>query len=269
VLMNLGVNAKHAMSLQGGRLEFILGATEIGLAAGLKWGVSTGSYVHIDVRDNGHGMSPEVLEKIFEPFFTTKPAGRGTGLGLTFVRKIVGDYGGHVEVESREGHGTTFHLYFPKSGGVAWQPVVEHNEPLRGKRERLLVVDDEILILTLLQQRLRGMGYRVVTRADSLSAMEVFSRDPYGFDLVITDHTMPCLQGADFAEKIGDIRPDIPVIMVTGLNPSPTFVTSRYASRRAIVQKPIDFPTLSRRAWILVNEVQNNFFFAFFVNLVL
>jgi PAS domain S-box-containing protein len=246
VLMNLGVNAKHAMSLRGGCLVFQLDLAQIEPAQGVAWGVSEGCYVHLGVRDTGHGMSPEVMEKIFEPFFTTKPADKGTGLGLTFVRKIVCDYGGHIEVESQEGRGTTFHLYLPKSGGVPLSSRVEDQQIFRGKSERLLVVDDEVLILSLVQQRLRMLGYRVVTRADSLSAMETFSRDPSKFDLVITDHTMPCLQGADLAEKIGDIRPDMPVILMTGLNPSPAFSSSPYASRRAVVQKPIDFAKLSR-----------------------
>lgn len=246
VLMNLGVNAKHAMSLRGGRLEIGLRVAEVEEVRAVEWGVSPGDYVHLAVRDTGHGMSREIMGKIFEPFFTTKPADRGTGLGLTFVRKIVGDYGGHIDVESQEGHGATFHLYFPQSHEVPLPIKTDDPQPLRGQRERLLIVDDEVLILSLIQQRLIMLGYRVVTRADSLSAMETISRDPSKFDLVITDHTMPSLQGADLAEKIGDIRPDLPVILMTGLNPSPGFGGSRYASRRAVVQKPIDFARLSR-----------------------
>ncbi len=99
----------------------------------------------------------------------------------------------------------------------------------------------------MMQQRLRKMGYRVITRADSVSAMETFSADPLKFDLVITDHTMPTIQGADLAEKLGDIRADVPVILVTGLNPAPNLLQSRYAPLRAVLSKPIDFVQLSKK----------------------
>ncbi len=246
VIMNLGVNAKHAMALKGGRLDIAVKHYDLKEAQASAWGLAPGSYAHLMVRDTGHGMSRETMEQIFEPFFTTKPADRGTGLGLTFVRKVVNDYQGHIDVESEVGEGTAFHLYFPRS---TQEPVIvaaPETQPLRGQRERVLVVDDEVLILSLIQQRLILLGYRVVTRADSLSAMETISRDPSKFDLVITDHTMPSLQGADLAEKIGDIRPDLPVILMTGLDPTPGFGGSRYASRRAVVQKPIDFARLSQ-----------------------
>jgi DNA-binding NtrC family response regulator len=89
------------------------------------------------------------------------------------------------------------------------------------------------------------MGYRAITRADSVSALEVFSADPTKFDAVITDHTMPTLQGADLAEMLGDLRPSVPVILVTGLNPAPSLMRSRYAPLRVVMAKPIDFVQLS------------------------
>jgi DNA-binding NtrC family response regulator len=122
----------------------------------------------------------------------------------------------------------------------------EKNEILPGRHESILVVDDEVLLLSMMQQRLRRMGYRVITRADSITAMETFGAEPSKFDLVITDHTMPALQGADLADKLGDIRPDVPVILVTGLNPTPDFLRSNYAPLRAVLTKPIDFVKLSR-----------------------
>jgi two-component system cell cycle sensor histidine kinase/response regulator CckA len=247
VIMNLGVNAKHAMSAKGGRLEFILDAKTLDAAEAERLILKPGRYVHFQVRDTGHGMSREVLEKVFEPFFTTKPPGRGTGLGLTFVHNMIKRCQGRVDVESEESKGTTFHLYLPQSS-VRPAPVApDGNQVLPGRREQILVVDDEVLILHMLQQRLRKMGYRVITRADSVSAMETFSADPHKFDLVITDHTMPTIQGAELAEKLGEIRSDVPVILVTGLNPAPNLLLSRYAPLRAVLSKPIDFVQLSRR----------------------
>ena len=246
VIMNLGVNAKHAMSAKGGLLEYRLETVHFGAEQAKEHGLAPGAYLHLQTRDTGHGMSREVLERVFEPFFTTKPAGRGTGLGLTFVQKIMTRCQGRIEVESQEGKGTTFHLWWPQCSEAAVAVVPEQNQILPGHREQILVVDDEVMILSMMQQRLRKMGYRVITRADSVNAMETFSADTRKFDLVITDHTMPALQGADLAEKLGDIRADVPVILVTGLNPTPSLMGSRYAPFRAVLSKPIDFVRLSQ-----------------------
>ncbi len=247
VIMNLGVNAKHAMSAKGGRLEYILDVETLDAVQATRLTLGPGRYVHIQTRDTGHGMSREVLERVFEPFFTTKPVGRGTGLGLTFVHKMVTRCQGRIDVESEEGKGTAFHIYLPQSPNPPAPVTPDGNQVLPGHREQILVVDDEVLLLSMMQQRLRKMGYRVITRADSVSAMETFSADPLKFDLVITDHTMPTIQGADLAEKLGDIRADVPVILVTGLNPAPNLLQSRYAPLRAVLSKPIDFVQLSKK----------------------
>jgi PAS domain S-box-containing protein len=247
VIMNLGVNALHAMSAKGGRLEYVLDVDELDAARAEKLNLTPGRYVHFQTSDTGHGMSREVLERVFEPFFTTKPVGRGTGLGLAFVHKMVTRCKGRVDLESEEGKGTIFHIYLPQSSEPPAPLTPAQSEILPGNHEQILVVDDEILLLSMMQQRLRRMGYRVMTRADSISAMEAFSADPCKFSLVITDHTMPALQGADLAEKLGDIRPDVPVILVTGLNPAPDLSRSRYLPLRAVMSKPIDFVQLSHR----------------------
>src|SRR5208282_1792170 len=125
--------------------------------------------------------------------------------------------------------GTTFHVYLPKSSEPPAPETVDKNQLRRGNREKILVVDDEIPVLNMMQQHLRKMGYRVITRADSLEAMNTFRADPDHFDLVITDHTMPGLQGADLAEELGALRPDLPVILMTGLNQPPDLTISRHA----------------------------------------
>jgi CheY-like chemotaxis protein len=190
-------------------------------------------------------QSPEVLGRIFEPFFTTKAPGHGTGLGLALVQKIIGRSGGSIKVESRECLGTTFHIYLPQSKEQPVSAPMDKSQMVRGRHEKILVVDDEIPILDMMQQRLRNIGYRIITRADSLEAMKTFRADPDGFDLVISDHTMPGLQGAGLAEEMGDLRPNLPIILMTGLNQPPDLSASRYASRRVVCQKPIDFVELS------------------------
>jgi two-component system cell cycle sensor histidine kinase/response regulator CckA len=245
IVMNLGTNAGHAMKLKGGRLDYILETLNLEPAAAGTLSIPVGRYVHLIVNDTGQGISPEVIDKIFDPFFTTKGPGRGTGLGLALVQKIVSRSCGYIKVSSREGHGSTFHIYFPQSHEPPTPAPVDKNQLLRGHREQILVVDDEVPILDMMQQHLHKMGYRVTTRADSLEAMNTFRANPDQFDLVITDHTMPGLLGADLAGELGSIRPDLPVILMTGLNEPPDLTTSRYASLRSVFQKPIDFVELS------------------------
>jgi len=247
VIMNLGTNAGHAMKAKGGRLEYELDAINLEPAPAATLDMPPGPYVHLMVRDTGQGMSHEVIEKIFEPFFTTKAAGRGTGLGLTLVQKIVSRSKGYIKVNSQEGEGTTFHLYLPQSQEPPAPDLADRNQLLRGRHEQILVVDDEIPVLSMMQQQLRNMGYRVITRADSLEAMKTFRADPDHFDLVITDHTMPGLQGAELAEELGASRPNLPVILMTGLNQPPNLSASRHAPLRFVFQKPINFIELSHR----------------------
>ena len=245
VVVNLGTNAGHAMKAKGGRLDYELETFQLAPNTAADLSIPPGPYVHLIVRDTGCGMSPEVVERIFEPFFTTKAPGRGTGLGLTLVQKIVSRCNGCIKVITQEGKGTTFHLYFPQSSKAPVPALADKNQPLRGKREQILVVDDEIPVLNMMQQQLRTMGYRVITRADSLEAVNTVRADPDHFDLVITDHTMPGLQGADLAEELGAIRPNLPVILMTGLNQPPDLAASRHAPLRFVFQKPIDFIELS------------------------
>jgi PAS domain S-box-containing protein len=245
VIMNLGTNAGHAMKAKGGHLEYELESLTLKSDSAKALSIPAGHYVHLIVRDSGSGMSAEVVEKIFEPFFTTKTAGHGTGLGLTLVQKIVSRSGGYIKVNSQEGQGTTFHLYLPQSQELPAPTPVDKNQLAQGRHEQILVVDDEIPILDMMQQHLRKMGYRVITRADSQEAMKTFRADAYNFALVITDHTMPGLQGAELAEEMGALRPTLPVILMTGLNQPPDLTDSPYAPFRFVLQKPINFIELS------------------------
>ena len=246
VIMNLGTNAGHAMKSNGGSLEYILELAQLDATQAGALSLPAGAFVHLTVRDTGHGISGETLEKIFEPFFTTKAPGRGTGLGLTLVQKIITRADGQITVESEPSIGTSFHIYLPQSLEALPADEAEH-KVLPGQNERILVIDDEIPVLSMMQQRLRQMGYRVVTRADSVEALRTFRAEPATFDLVITDHTMPSMLGAELAEQVGDVRPDLPVVLMTGLNQPPNLSGSRYAAKRAVFQKPIDFVELSHR----------------------
>jgi two-component system, cell cycle sensor histidine kinase and response regulator CckA len=235
------------MNRHGGRLDYELGAVHLNPAQAKSFSVPPGPYLHLLVRDTGRGIPCEIVSRIFEPFFSTKAPGRGTGLGLAVVHKIVTRSGGHICVESEEGKGTTFHIYLPQSQEPLAPSKRDENQLLPGHREMILVVDDEVPVLSMMQQHLHKLGYRVTTRADSLAALETFRADPAKFDLIITDHTMPSLQGSELAEKLGEIRHDLPVILMTGLNQPPNFDGSVFAPLRSVISKPINFFELSHR----------------------
>src|SRR5581483_1825858 len=166
VIMNLGTNAAHAMREKGGRLEYVLESLALTAEqANALAPLRAGPHLCLTVCDTGHGMSHEIMDNIFDPFFTTKPQGEGTGLGLTLVHRIITRSGGHIGVESQPGLGTTFRIYLPRVQQAAISQAQPRMQPMRGKRERVLVVDDEIMILQMMQQHLRNLGYRVFTRA--------------------------------------------------------------------------------------------------------
>jgi CheY-like chemotaxis protein len=189
-----------------------IGPEEYGYA-----GLAPGNYLKLAVSDTGCGIEPKILEKIFEPYFTTKKIGEGTGMGLAVVHGIVKSHHGHITVYSEPGKGTSFHVYLPLTAEET-ATLPEKTEPteLRGKGERILLVDDEEQIGAVVSALLSKNGYQVATFADGLQALAEFQQKPEHFDLVITDMTMPSINGAELAQKIMALRPEIPVILCTG-----------------------------------------------------
>ena len=217
VLMNLCINASHAMRGKGGTLFVTLGPEEVDEArAALNPDLRPGAYVHLGVRDTGQGMEQHVMARIFEPFFTTKQTGEGTGMGLAVVHGIVKSHQGAIEVSSVPGQGTVFDLYFPRIKEEAEINGVGGDLQLSVGTERILFVDDEPALAELGKQALGIMGYQVRAHGDSREAWGEFVADPDGFDLVITDLTMPGMTGAQLAERVLGLRADIPVILTTG-----------------------------------------------------
>lgn len=221
VLVNLAANAAHAMRGHGGVLTVSLDQVVLDAAAAFQhWELQAGTYVRLSVADTGHGMDAATMERIFDPYFTTKGAGEGSGLGLSIVHGIVTRYQGAISVESEPGKGTRFDILFPRVLGsiLARDELESAQGPVEGGSERILVVDDEALLVDLLVQNLGLLGYQVVARTSSEEALAVFSEDPTQFDLVITDLTMPHLTGLDLAARMQALRPDIPLILCTGFS---------------------------------------------------
>jgi len=218
VLMNLCNNAVHAMRERGGVLEVSLADVEVDahmLARHLD--LKPGPYLKLVVSDTGHGMDQEILKRIFDPFFTTKKPGEGTGMGLAVVHGIVKRHEGAIITYSEPGKGATFHVFFPRIQGLVEQEQLTLDDIPMGD-ERILLVDDEEVQCRSGQHLLKRLGYTVTTTTDSLEALELFRAQPDAFNLVITDQSMPGLTGIQLAERLMQIRPDIPVILCTGFS---------------------------------------------------
>jgi PAS domain S-box-containing protein len=239
VVLNLCTNAAHAMRESGGVIEVRLEPVDLPTDyTTVTTDLRAGPYVRLTIRDTGHGMTPEIMERIFEPFFTTKSMGEGTGMGLAVVHGIVTSHGGGLTVESAPGQGTTFAVYLPRLVAPTTS-TVNTQEPLPGWHKRLLLVDDEEALVHLWQAALEHLGYSVVVCTRSPEALNVFRAAPQSFDLVITDYTMPALTGEVLAQELRRIRPDIPIILYTGLSDTMTAERARVLGIDAFVLKPL------------------------------
>jgi signal transduction histidine kinase/CheY-like chemotaxis protein len=236
VIMNLCTNAYHAMQETGGTLEVELKEVDISYEKS----VERVGNLELTVKDAGHGMYPEVLERIFEPYYTTKAQGKGTGLGLSVIHGIIKNYGGDISVSSRPGKGTTFTVYIPIIDDIDIETEKVETVTAGKGDERILLIDDEKQIIDIEQQILERLGYKVTPKTDSQEALEEFAALPERFDLVITDMTMPKMTGDQLARRIMDIKPDIPVILCTGFNETITEEKALAMGIDKFVMKPIE-----------------------------
>ncbi|GAB6095579.1 hypothetical protein JCM14469_18310 [Desulfatiferula olefinivorans] len=218
VLINLCTNAAHAMEPSGGSLEIDVAAVMREEATKDEPGAEVSRrFVRIMVRDTGHGISPDIKDRIFDPYFTTKEVGKGSGLGLSVAHGIVSDHGGSITVTSEPDQGCTVEVFFPLIDALCEAEPDEPSVPA-GKGERILLVDDEASLMAMSRIMLTRLGYRVEGESRPESALAIFRSDPGRFDLVITDMTMPGMSGEQLVRHIRDIRPDIPVILITGFS---------------------------------------------------
>jgi two-component system cell cycle sensor histidine kinase/response regulator CckA len=221
-LLNLSLNAHDAMP-KGGTLTFTT-RTVMGTEVRRRFPeAQKEEYVCVSVADTGIGMDKSLLARVFEPFFTTKEKGHGTGLGLAVVYGVVTSHHGFIDVESRVGHGTTFHLYFPVpecSIGVPLIAAEQARAQVPGGTETLLVVEDEEMMLDLLKSILGGKGYQVMTARDGEEAVKLYARHRNQIDLVLMDMGLPKLSGAEALQKLQGINPKVKVIFASGyINP--------------------------------------------------
>ena len=238
VALNLCTNAVHAMK-GGGTLFVRLDCVEIDTARTVTTGtLAPGEYVRLVVRDTGGGIDPALHRRIFDPFFTTKGVGVGTGLGLSLVHGIVTDLGGGVDMTSELTRGTTFTIYMPRHGH-ADPAVVETGQVAQGDGEAVLIVDDEEMLVRLAEEMVAGLGYEPIGFNSPIEALQVFRADPGRFSAVLSDETMPGMTGTQLAEQIIAIRPDIPIILMSGYA-GPTLAARAHAvGARDVLAKPL------------------------------
>ncbi|MFW5813629.1 MAG: response regulator [Fibrobacterota bacterium] len=253
VLMNLCTNAYHAMRENGGTLAVTVESHKGPLKG---WSEHENycmdeeeTLLRLTVRDTGHGINPNVLPRIFEPFFTTKKQGEGTGMGLSVVHGIILKYKGAISVESSN-DGTAFHIYFRTCDEFVSQRPSSGTDPDANEAATenldVLFVDDEEMITEIAKKMLSSYGITVFAVNDSREALALFQRDPYRFDCVITDQTMPGYTGGDLTRKMLRIRRDIPIVICTGYSDTLSAESALLIGARDYVLKPIDFRKLNK-----------------------
>jgi len=252
VVVNLFVNARDAMPA-GGQLTLETGVVNI--AAGDPEGSATlspGRYTVITIADTGTGMSPEVKERLFEPFFTTKPKGKGTGLGLATVFSIVQQNQGEIRVESEMGVGTRVDVYFPQVPNVHMEPQASqptiHYQHGAGT---ILIVDDEPMLRTIACTALRKKGYVVLEANDGVEAMQILTANPGMFNMLITDATMPRMNGPELIVKVRESWPEIVLLLISGYSED-VFDGIKRDIPVQLLQKPFKVKDLTRTVYELL-----------------
>ena len=215
VLLNLGSNAAHAMHRTGGVMRVTLYPTEIAETTSYDQ-LSPGKYVRLDFSDTGHGMDEATRKRIFDPFFTTKEVGQGTGLGLSMVHGILQAHQGNITVESAEGQGTTFSLFLPVAEVDQPAADIVQIPATRGGGELVAIVDDEDLVRSFAQISLERAGYRVVSFDRAQTCLEEIRNHIGDFAVLLTDQTMPGMNGMELAAEIRSLAPTLPVIIMSG-----------------------------------------------------
>ncbi len=245
VFMNLANNGAQAMQEDGGELHISLEEVELSSAQQAEFQVPGGSYLHLAFSDQGKGINPRIVSKIYDPFFTTKKQGDGTGMGLAAVHGITEAHKGFITLDNRVGEGATFHIYLPQSDepvGTKVQPVISKElQPTHYKT--ILVVDDEEMLLTMYQDIFTLLGCTAITADRPGKALMLLEKHPE-IDLLCTDMNMPEMNGLKLAEQCHAIRPELPVLLCSGLTINLKKEELQRAGINVILEKPLTLQSL-------------------------
>ncbi len=250
ILINLGTNAMHAIKHDHGQIEISVEPIAFRSKDMLAFPeLEQCHYLKISVLDNGSGIDDALLDHIFDPYFTTKGTNEGTGLGLSIVHSIVQAHHGAIRVKSIVNQGTEFIVYLPLYNADKWYPLhgeLDQNLDVSGE-ENIMFVDDEPMLVNVFRQGLMKLGYKVEGFTDPRKALEYFSKHSSDVDIVITDTTMPYMNGIDLSEKILKIKPGTPIIICTGFT---TLISAEEATQKGIkdfVMKPFKIREIASR----------------------
>jgi PAS domain S-box-containing protein len=239
VVMNLCTNALQAME-NGGLLAVELDRVDVAEERPLMHGkLAAGTYVRLRVTDTGSGIPSQVLDRMFDPFFTTKGVGKGTGLGLSLVHGIVSDLGGAIDVSTAIGSGTTFTVWLPSAGEVVALSAEPATPLPHGQGQTVLVVDNESTLVALAEETLAELGYEPIGFSSSIEALRAFRESPQRFDIVLSDESMPELAGTALAAEIATLRPDVPIVLMSGFAGAQLHERARALGIRELLIKPL------------------------------
>jgi signal transduction histidine kinase/ActR/RegA family two-component response regulator len=245
VLLNLFVNAWQAMPA-GGRLYIQTENITIDERKTKPLSLDLGRYVRLSVTDTGVGMDAATQQRIFDPFFTTKDMGKGTGLGMASAYGIIQNHGGIITVSSERGQGTTFEIYLPATGKTATPSKKLPDMILKGS-ERVLLVDDEEMVIDVGGQILEKMGYRALLAHNGKDAIDIYEKNFDNIDLVILDMIMPDMGGGEVYEKLKEINPDIKVLLSSGYSIDGKAAEMLKRGCDGFIQKPFNIAELSEK----------------------
>jgi PAS domain S-box-containing protein len=248
LILNLGSNSAHAMRAAGGTLTISLApAVMAATQAAAKGNLPPGPYIRLSVRDTGHGMDAETQRRIFNPFFTTKSAGEGTGLGLPIVQGIVRAHGGGIEVTSAPGEGTTVDVYLPLAGdGDSAEPAEAEQPPPRGSGEVICIVDDEQVVAQTTRITLERLGYRTLIFYSARECLAALGKDAACCSLLLTDQTMPEMNGVELAGRVRAMAPRLPIVIMSGYFSKILPDTLEQIGRIALLAKPFRSAEMAR-----------------------
>ena len=243
-ILNLSINARDAMP-KGGTLTIQTSKVPMGRSSGN--GASTGRIV-LTVADTGSGIAPDIRAQIFEPFFTTKEQGKGTGLGLAMVYGTVTQSGGHIEVESEVGKGTTFKVFFPSTNETMPHP---HSEIAGSAKERasetILLVEDEPSLRDLVSQYLENAGYIVIIAVDGEDGLKKAATHAGPIHIVITDVVMPSMGGRELAEQLKLTHPESRILFMSGYTDDAVIRQNISEQQNFFIEKPFQLQSLSSK----------------------
>jgi len=256
-ILNLGINSCDAMEKGG---NFSVKTFNITLdetySLSRSMSINPGDYIEIQVTDTGSGIKPEALDHIFEPFYTTKDVGEGTGLGLASAYGAVKEHNGHIDVHSKVGEGTTFHLFIPIDKTIQTEYTIKEVAPKkRSEGHCVLLAEDEELVREMSRRMLKRLNYRVIEAVDGIETMNKFHEHKNDIDAVLLDLIMPKMNGEECFKKIKEISPSTKVILCSGYSRDIAIEELMEIEDFQFIKKPFNYSELEQLLSLEKDEV--------------